>query len=82
MPEQPRRGLSEQPLAGRIDQHQPLVHVEGEDRHVDGSHDALEQRGRFHRFGPLPLERVAERVDLDHHEIPGGALLAPVPRIE
>ncbi len=67
--EQARRRLPEQPLTGRVDQHQPLVHVEREDRHVDGAHDALQQRGRFHGFGPLALKRVAERVDLDHDEI-------------
>ena len=33
-------GLSEQPLAGRVDQHQLLVHVEREDRDVDRAHDA------------------------------------------
>ena len=52
------------------------VHVEGEHRHVDRAHHALQQLGGLDRFGPLPLQRVAERVDLLHHEIDGAARLA------
>ena len=60
----PRAGFPSRRSAGRIDEHQLLVHVEREDRDVDRRHDAREQRGRLDRLGSLALQRVAERVDL------------------
>ena len=55
---------AEQPLPGRVHQHEAFLGVEGEHRDVDRLHDARQERGRFHRLGALPLQRVAERVDL------------------
>src|SRR4029453_17662741 len=44
--EQPCRRLPEQPLTGRVDEHERLVHVEREDRDVHRPHDALQGGGR------------------------------------
>ena len=60
---------AEQALAGAIDQHEMLVGIEGEHGDVNRRDDAREQRRRFHRLAPLPLQRLAQRVDLEHDEV-------------
>ena len=67
--------LPDEALGGRVHQHEMRVHVEGEHGHVDGAHDALQELCRFDGLGALPLQRVAERVDLLHHHVGGTARL-------
>ena len=67
MAHQADRILTEQPLAGAIDEHQPMVVVEGEDGHVDLGHHRSEQRRRLLRAEALHAKRLGERVDLQHH---------------
>ena len=61
--------LADQTFGGRIDQHELLVHVEREDTDVDRAHDARQQRRGLHGLGALALQRIAQRVDLVHHQI-------------
>ena len=55
-PEQRAGRLSEQPLRRRIGEHQPLVHVEREDRDVDRPHHA---RAAAPSIRPLPFAAAA-----------------------
>ena len=43
------------------------------DGDVDRAHHARQQRGGLDGLGALPLEGIAERVDLVHHEVDGAA---------
>ena len=67
LPEQPLRRRGQQPFAGAIDQAQPLVLVEGEDRHIDLAHDGAQQGGGFQRAQALLAQGAAQRVDFAHH---------------
>ena len=67
MSHQADRILTEQPLAGAIDEHEAMVVVEGEDGHVDLGHHRSEERRRFLRPEALHAKRLGERVDLQHH---------------
>ncbi len=67
MSHQAHRILTEQSLAGAIDEHEAMLVVEGEDGHVDLGHHRSEERRRFLRPEALHAQRLGERVDLEHH---------------
>ena len=67
-PDQPLRGLAQQPLASPVHQPEPPVAVEGEDRDVDLLDHPPEQRGRLQLPEPLPPERLAQRVHFQQRE--------------
>ena len=60
------RILPEQFLARAIDEDQPMLVVEREDRDVDLRHDRSKKGSRFLRPETLNAQRFGERVDLEH----------------
>ena len=67
MPHQADCILTEQPLAGAIDEHQTMLVVERKDGHVDLGHHRAEERRGFLRAQALHAQRLGERVDFEHH---------------
>ncbi len=70
-------GAADQALARRVDQHEAILGVEREERHVDLGHHAGQKRRGLDGLGALALERPPEIVDLVHHQAerrarPGG----------
>ena len=54
-----------QPLAGAVDDAQPLLRIEGEHRDVDLLHHRAQQRRGLDGAEALLVQRLGERVDLD-----------------
>ena len=57
--------LAKQIFACAINQTEPSIGIEGEDRDFDLGHDRAEQRGCFEGAQPLHAQRLAELIDLE-----------------
>ncbi len=62
-----RVGTIEKTIAGTVHQFQPVVAVEREHRDIDFFHHGAKKRGGFQGAQTLFPQRLAERIDLDHH---------------
>ena len=69
------RWLAQQPLAGRVDQPQPVLAVEGEHGDVDLRHHLGQQRGGLGLAGALARQGVGQAVDLQQRLAEGVARL-------
>ena len=60
-------GPGQQPLAGAVDDAQPPLGIEGEDRDGNLLHHRAQQRRGFERTQALLAQRVGQRVHLEEH---------------